>query len=75
MSQIDKSTTPKLGAKDSADNYNLLIEDFDSEELTNTAKKNGISPKEQARMLLQQNKDYLIDSDYKSASEYINKNL
>lgn len=53
----------KIDAKSSADNYDLLLEDLQTEGVT----------KETARQLVEANKDYLTDSDYKKLREYINE--
>lgn len=53
-----------ITAKQSADNYNLLLDDITS----------GID-KATARQLLQANQGYLSDSDYKKLNDYINNNL
>jgi hypothetical protein len=60
------SATPKptqIDPKESADNYSLILEDLDTPGLT----------KAQALALVQANKDYLSDADYKAAINEANK--
>jgi hypothetical protein len=81
LAEIDKlknsssSSGSTLSDKDSTDNYNGLYDDFNSPELTATAKQLGLSEKELARNLLGQNKSFLSDSDYSKLSNWINENL
>lgn len=51
-----------ISAKDSADNYSVLIGDLKSEGVT----------KDQAMRLAQANRNYLSDSDYRKLIDYIN---
>lgn len=61
-SSSGSSSSNKLSAKESYDNYSLLLDDMAR-----------AGTKDRARQLLQANTDYLTDSDYKKLADYINK--
>ena len=65
----------KVDPKFSTDNYNNLYDDLNSTALEDKAKELGVTTKEAARMLIGNNKDELIDSDYKKLNDWINDNL
>jgi hypothetical protein len=55
----------KIDAKTSADNYDMILEDLNSPNVT----------KEVARQLVEANKDFLSDADYKKLRDHINDNF
>jgi len=58
------SNTGQVSAKESYNNYSVLLDDM--QQVGNKAK---------ARQLLEMNSDYLTDSDYRKLADYINNNL
>lgn len=56
------SGSQNVNAKDSADNYSIILSDLNSVGVT----------KEQAMRLAQSNKDYLSDADYRKLIDFIN---
>jgi hypothetical protein len=65
----------KIDAKTSADTFDTIIDDLGSDELQSAAKRLGVSTKEAARILAEDNKNELSDSDYKKLRDYINENF
>lgn len=64
-SSSGSTATPKVSAKDSLDNYFDMIDGFEVEGAT----------RERALKYIEDNRDYLTDSDYRKLREWIIKNL
>lgn len=62
---LEPEQPTKIGAKESANNYNLIYEDLQTKGIT----------KAEARRLLEQNADFLTDADYRSLNQWINDNI
>ena len=64
-SSVNGNGTTPIGAKDSADNYSLLKQDLKSTGLT----------RDRANQLVEANKVYLTDTDYRDLKKYIDENF